>query len=120
MAIIFLGLFLLQLKHWYIDFSNQTSEEVAHKGIYLDWRGVKHSVKHGIGTFAVLWILGVDVTLAWFLGCIDFIIHYHIDYFKMKYGSKDITTKEYWEHFGLDQMLHQITYLGIIFAAWIL
>jgi len=44
-------LILLQIKHWYIDFVNQTEEEVKHKGIYLDWIGIKHSAKHGVATF---------------------------------------------------------------------
>ena len=105
---------LLQVKHWYIDFVNQTDEEVKHKGIYLNWLGVKHSLKHGVGTaIIVLSVTNFNVALA--MGALDFILHYHIDWVKMNYGNRDITTKAFWSHLGLDQMAHQLCYLLIIF-----
>ena len=123
MESILLLLVLLQIKHWYIDFVNQDAVEVAHKGIYLDWRGVKHSFKQGLGTFFMFsaWItlFGGKVTL--YLGFIiamsmaDFILHYHIDWAKMKYGNRDITTPAFWNHLGIDQMAHQLTYIAIVY-----
>ena len=58
MEAVLLLLVLLQIKHWYIDFVDQDDEEVKHKGIYLDWLGVKHSLKQGVGTFFMfaVWI----------------------------------------------------------------
>lgn len=110
---IFIILILLQIKHWYIDFVNQDDEEVKHKGIYLDWRGMKHSFKQGLGTFAVL-VLFAPFSWAFVLAALDFILHYHIDWSKMNYGNRDITTKAFWNHLGLDQMAHQITYILIV------
>lgn len=106
-------LILLQIKHWYIDFVNQSDEEVKHKGIYADWRGIKHSLKHGAGTFVVL---ALFVPFIWALGLalLDFILHYHIDWAKMNYGNRDVTTKAFWNHLGLDQMAHQIVYVLIV------
>lgn len=105
---------LLQVKHWYVDFVNQTEEEVKHKGIYLDWRGAKHSLKHGLGTFLVVCLFASpDIALA--MGCLDFLMHYHIDWVKMNYGNRDITTPAFWNHLGLDQMAHQLGYLLIVF-----
>ena len=108
-------LILLQIKHWYIDFVNQTEEEIQHKGIYLDWIGIKHSVKHGVSTFVILWVvLGwVEIDLAFALATVDFLLHYHIDWFKMNYGNRDIRTPQFWNHLGLDQMAHQIVYIII-------
>ncbi len=108
-------LILLQIKHWYVDFVNQNDEEVKHKGVYLHWLGVKHSLKHGIGTFVALWIVtGWDnIEFALVLGIVDFLLHYHIDWIKMNYGNRDITTKQFWNHLGLDQMAHQIVYIII-------
>ena len=48
-SILFL-LALLFIKHWYVDFVDQTNEEVASKGIYGDPIGIGHSAKHGIAT----------------------------------------------------------------------
>ena len=108
-------LIFLQIKHWYIDFVDQTEEEIKHKGIYLDWIGIKHSVKHGVSTFVILWaVLGwVETDLAFALATVDFLLHYHIDWFKMNYGNRDIRTPQFWNHLGLDQMAHQIVYIII-------
>ena len=108
-------LILLQIKHWYIDFVDQTEEEIQHKGIYLDWIGIKHSAKHGVSTFVILWaILGwTETDVAFALATVDFLLHYHIDWFKMNYGNRDIQTPQFWNHLGLDQMAHQIVYIII-------
>lgn len=110
---VFIILILLQIKHWYIDFVNQTDDEVAHKGIYLDWTGAKHSVKHGLATFVILFLFA-PVGWAVFLAIVDIVLHYHIDWLKMNKGNRDIRTKEFWNHLGLDQMAHQIGYLLIV------
>jgi hypothetical protein len=110
-------LVLLQIKHWYIDFVDQTAAEIASKGIYGDQIGMNHSIKHAIGTMlCVLAITGVDyVALTSLIAVVDFVLHYHIDYAKMRFGNGDIKDKEFWTHLGADQMAHQLTY---IFIAW--
>lgn len=106
-------LILLQVKHWYIDFVDQDMEEVNHKGIYWHWTGMKHSVKQGLGTYiCVAAIAGAEFWIfALIVGFIDFVIHYNIDWAKMNWGNRDITTPQFWNHLGMDQMAHQITYI---------
>jgi hypothetical protein len=116
MGYLILILVLLQIKHWYIDFVNQTAEEVAHKGIYLDWLGMKHSIKQGLGTFLCLYLFVHDVEVTLIMAFLDCVLHYHIDYIKMHYGNRDIKTPAFWAQLGLDQMAHQLTYLGIVYA----
>lgn len=106
-------LLLLQIKHWYFDFANQTTDEIKYKGIYLDWRGITHSLKHAVATTAIFFLFA-NLEIAIILGLIDFLIHYHVDWIKMKWGTKDITTLKFWNQFGLDQLAHQITYLMLI------
>jgi hypothetical protein len=116
---LFLILILLQIKHWYIDFVNQSNEEVEFKGTYLDWRGIKHSLKQGLGTAVCLWIF-VGIPLAVVLGFIDFLIHYHIDWAKMNINKKHgytVQDPKFWTWLGADQMAHQVTY---IFLVWVL
>lgn len=110
---VFIILILLQIKHWYIDFVNQTDEEVAYKGDYLDWRGCQHSVKHGVATFLILFLFA-PTGWAVFLAVLDTVLHYHIDWLKMNKGNRDISTKQFWTHLGLDQMAHQLSYLLIV------
>ena len=107
---------LLYIKHWYVDFVNQSMEEVNGKGSYGNWQGVKHSVKHGIATVIVLLIASVNWPSAVILGIVDFITHYHIDWTKMNYGNRDISTPAFWNHLGLDQMAHNFVYLFIVWT----
>ena len=106
-------LLLLQIKHWYIDFVNQSMEEVKSKGIYGDWPGIWHSGKHGLAT-AVIFSLFVSAPVAFAIGVLDFATHYHTDWTKMNYGNRDITTPQFWNHLGLDQMAHQSVYIILI------
>lgn len=110
-------LVLLQLKHWYIDFVNQSNDEVKGKAIYGNLSGISHSAKHGAGTFlALIIVTGWQyITFALALAVLDFVLHYHIDWAKMNYGNRDITTPQFWNHLGLDQMAHQLTYIGIAY-----
>lgn len=112
-------LIFLQIKHWYVDFVNQTDAEIASKGTYGDGPGLEHSAKHGIGTMlAILLVTGWPyISFAAILGFLDFVLHYHIDWVKMNYGNREINTKDFWNHIGLDQMAHQITYISI---AWLM
>ena len=106
---------LLFIKHWYIDFVDQSTEEVNSKGIYGDGPGIAHSAKHGIATLmCILVIMGQEFFLyAVLLAIMDFVLHYHIDWVKMNYGNRDITTNQFWNHLGLDQLAHYLVYLSI-------
>ena len=121
MESILLLLALLQIKHWYIDFVDQSDEEVKHKGIYGNWLGVKHSLKHGVGTALCFLVISGSPYLLFCIcvGILDAAAHYHIDWAKMNYGNRDITTKAFWNHLGMDQMAHQLTYLLLIYLVLI-
>lgn len=114
---IFTLLMLLQLKHWYIDFVDQCQEERCSKGVYCDSLGLYHSIKHGFGTMLCLVaVTGIEyLFFAVVLAMFDFVLHYHIDWAEMNYGSRDIDTKEFWHNYGLDQLAHQLTYVLIAY-----
>ena len=115
-SVIFLTLVLLQIKHWYIDFVDQSMAEVNHKGQYGHWLGMQHSLKQGIGTaLCVGCVLGpVYWAASIMMGVIDAESHYHIDWAKMNWGNRDIQNPSFWAHLGLDQMAHQLTYIGLV------
>jgi len=108
-------LVLLEIKHWYIDFVNQSQKEVDGKGIYGNADGLMHSIKHGVVTAVIMCFFVYDPIVAIIFGFIDFVLHYHIDYIKMHYGNRDITTKAFWAQLGLDQTAHQLTYIGLVY-----
>ena len=116
-------LVLLQIKHWYIDFVNQSMEEVHSKGIYGDFHVIMHSAKQALGTLvAILFVTGMDYfAYAAVLAFIDFALHYHIDWSKININKKKnytVETPEFWAWLGFDQLLHQLTYLFIIWMVF--
>lgn len=112
-------LVLLVLKHFIADFILQTDTMVREKGTYGAKGGLHHSFIHGILTALVMLPLTESVILALFIGLVDAIAHYHIDWAKMNI-SKHYTPadKQFWFWLGVDQMLHYLTYIGII--AWVI
>lgn len=116
-------LVLLQIKHWYIDFVNQSMEEVHSKGIYGTYHGIMHSVKQGIGTlFCVLVLTGTGFFFeAVLVAMLDFVVHYHVDWAKIninKMKNYTVNDPEFWAWLGADQLAHQLTYLLILYLVF--
>lgn len=110
-----LFLFLLFVKHFVIDFILQTDDMVKGKGIYGNPQGILHSLQHGFGTFIVSFICIAEPIYWVIIPLADTILHYHIDYVKMRYGCRDVSQPKFWHQLGLDQFLHYTCYLA--FAA---
>ena len=115
---ILLLLLLLQIKHCYADFVVQTYAQTVHKGIYRDPIGISHTVDHIYTTLIVLLVFSLfkalDPFTMLFVALVEGVLHYHIDYIKVHYGSKDNRTPKFWAQFGYDQLAHQITYVWMI------
>jgi len=118
-------LFLVfQLKHFVVDFLMQGPYQFLNKGTYGHPGGILHSGLHAATTFLIfvmLWGAGIgSIPLAALLAVVEFLIHYHIDWAKVqinkRYQWKPDTSKEFWFLLGLDQLLHQLTYIGLILA----
>jgi len=114
---IFLILGLLFFKHWYIDFVDQSMDEVNSKGNYGEWLGIRHSLKHGLATFIIIIYATFSIPDALILGVIDFVIHYHTDWAKININRKKnytVETTQFWAWLGLDQLIHSYTYLFLV------
>jgi len=109
---------LLQIKHCYADFVLQSYMQTVKKGEWLNPVGVSHSIEHGICTLVVLMLfcffVPVAVSTMIVVTILEVISHYLIDFGKVKYGCKDNTKRVFWSQFGLDQLLHQLTYIAMI------
>jgi hypothetical protein len=114
---ILLTLMMIQIKHLLIDFVWQPPFEWQNKGTYGHIGGIAHAGKNAIGTglaFALgfWWNLPLPVLAAVVLA--DFVIHYHVDWMKMNandYCGLCPENAKFWWLLGLDQAMHQITYL---------
>ena len=111
---------LLQIKHCYADFVLQTYMQTVKKGVWLDPVGISHTLDHVYCSLIVLLIFSIFVPLGTFamlgIAVAEGIVHYLVDYVKVKYGSKDNTKPIFWTQFGLDQLAHQITYIAMVWA----
>ena len=111
---------VLFIKHWYIDFVNQSAEEVAGKGTYGNAYGVMHSIKHGLATCIIMLFFVHNFEVAVLVGFLDFLLHYHIDWLKMNINKRygyTIEQPQFWLWLGADQLAHALTYLWLV---WLL
>ena len=111
-------LFLLQLKHCYADFVIQTYAQTVHKGIYRDAIGISHTLDHVWTSMLCLLLFSfyipIPLSVVLWMPFVEGIIHYHIDWTKVHFGSKDNTKPVFWAQFGYDQLAHQVTYIWMI------
>lgn len=107
-------LVLLFTKHFLIDFPLQTPYQYQNKGKYGHAGGLLHSGLHGAATFVIFSFL---TPYAVIFGIVDFLVHYHIDWAKVKLNNHFQLTPEnprFWTLLGLDQYLHAMTYIGMV------
>src|SRR5205809_532082 len=102
------------IKHFICDFPLQWAYQYKNKGTYGHPGGILHAAIHGAGTLVVCLIFGLP---AW-LALADAVIHYHIDWAKMRlnahWGLKPDNSEYFWWLLGLDQLLHYLTYAGLV------
>jgi len=112
---VFILLALFGIKHFIADFLMQYDYMLREKGIYGAEGGLHHAMVHACLTFLILipFIHSPSDLIA--LPLADFVLHYHIDYFKQQF-NRGLTTADrmFWVWLGLDQALHYLTYVGII------
>ena len=111
-------LLLIQIKHCYADFVLQTYMQTVKKGVWMDPIGISHTLDHIYCSLIALLLFSLFVPLSaisiLLVSLVEGIIHYLVDYAKVKYGSKDNTKPIFWTQFGLDQLAHQATYLAMV------
>jgi hypothetical protein len=111
-------LVLLFSKHFIVDFPLQTPYQWMNKGTYGHPGGLLHSGLHGLATFVIFSLFLVSIKLALVLAIIDFVVHYHIDWAKVRinkhYGWSPDKHPEFWVLLGLDQYLHAMTYIAMV------
>ena len=110
---------LLQIKHFYADFFLQTYMQTVKKGVWLHPIGISHSIEHAYCSLIALLIFSFFATISLpvvlLVVLCEGILHYIIDFTKVKYGCKDNTKPIFWFQFGLDQLSHQLTYLLMVY-----
>ena len=118
-TLVLLALVAFELKHFFCDFAVQTLRQVQEKGVYGRRGGIEHAGLHAITSIPPLLILtrAPQVIAAFVAG--EFVLHYHVDWAKAQIDrvfKLTVADQAYWAIFGLDQLIHQLTYFAMVWA----
>ena len=109
----------LMIKHAIADFFLQTESQRREKGVYGARGGFVHAATHIALTAPVfLWLPASSALIGGLLAA-EFALHYHIDFTKEQLVRRKSWTSHdtpFWWAIGLDQLLHGLTYVGIVWA----
>jgi hypothetical protein len=88
------------------------------KGVCMDLIGISHTTDHMyctlIAMLAFSFFSPIGAFAIIFVTLVEGVVHYLVDYTKVKYGSKDNTKPIFWSQFGADQLAHQLTYIWMV------
>ncbi len=120
MSVTFLLILLVifQIKHLVADFILQTGWMVRTKGIYGHPGGIVHAGLHAVLTAGILLLTPLAPLSLALIVLGEFVLHYHLDWFKDRVLKKQGYTahqKEFWTLAGLDQFAHQLSYVLILY-----
>lgn len=105
-----------QVKHFLADFVFQNNYILANRRIYGHPGGLLHAGIHVGLTLPILLLAGVTWPLLGLILTGEFLFHYHLDWAKDRLNhALELTPKNrrFWWLMGLDQTLHQLSYLVI-------
>ena len=111
----------LSIKHFLADFPLQSAYQYRNKGIYLHLGGILHALIHGVMSAMIL--VWYDLKMGLIAGVIDALVHYHIDWAKVRlsrglaYQGEEglvILSNRYFLLLGLDQLFHTVTYIVLV------
>ena len=117
--LVLIVLAVLTTKHLVFDFFLQSLSQIKNKQIYGHPDGLQHAAGHALGTCLAFLVITPPLAVGIAIVAAEFMLHYHIDYLKEKVGIAMKLRQDqraYWGMFGIDQWLHQMTYLGIAFV----
>ena len=116
-ALLLWSLVLFEVKHFLCDFVLQTAYLYRNKGIYGHRAGFIHAGLHAGGSLPAILLLWRGPGIIAAILAVEFLIHYHVDWLKLHIDKRyrlGINQSLYWAVFGADQLLHQLTYVGIL------
>ena len=114
---ILVALALFQVKHLVADFWLQTPWIVGDKSRYGHAGGLLHAGLHvALNAPILIWLDPGAATVAAILA-VEFVVHYHVDWLKAWHTKRAGLTSDrwvFWATMGVDQAVHQATYLAIL------
>lgn len=115
-----LMLIWLQVKHYVADYLMQPKWVLFAKGDMRRAGGYVHAAIHAVGSIPAYLIAGLELVDIAILCVAEFVVHYLVDFIKVDLSARSKggpDTMIYWALHGGDQLLHQLTYAGLIYFA---
>ena len=114
------GITYLLFKHAIADFFLQTRYQWSNKGRYGHPGGLLHTAIHVCMSLPVLLILApINMEHAAMVMGAEALVHYHCDWTKeqlVKRAGWTPVTDQFWRAMGIDQLVHGLTYVGMVWA----
>lgn len=108
---------LLQVKHMLGDYFLQTRMMLDGRDEYWHFGRFLHAGVHAVGSFVVFLLIGAPIWFILPLILAELVVHFHIDWWKGRVtAAQNLTPADagYWRASGVDQALHQLTYVAMI------
>ncbi|NOD85381.1 DUF3307 domain-containing protein [Ruegeria sp. HKCCD6119] len=118
---VFLMLCLLLIKHMFADYYLQTPKMLSGRGEYFHLGRAQHAAVHVVGSIVVFLVFGAPLVFILIVGALEWFIHFNIDFIKASYSDKkrlEPTQPAFWRAAGLDQLMHNLTYVAMVWA-WV-
>jgi hypothetical protein len=110
--------FFFFFKHFIADFCLQTPYMYKNKGNIWHPGGYLHAFVHAYLSLFILFGNHVQASVAFTLVFIEFWVHFGTDWAKVNInkatGWTAVNSEGFWVLLGLDQFIHSLTYLGMI------
>jgi len=110
----------LEIKHFFGDYMLQSGWMIRGKSSLTHAGGYLHAAIHVVGTVIILKIAAIPVLIIIVLAIAEFFVHFVLDFGKAHFGKNISSTNKphrFWMLNGLDQLMHHLTYVAIIFVA---
>ena len=112
---------LLMVKHMFADFYLQTPKMLS--GRCQEWHmgRAMHAGVHVLGSILVFLIMGAPLAFIAIVVALEWVVHFNIDFGKASYSERkelNPTQGAFWRAVGLDQCLHNLTYVAMTWA-WV-
>lgn len=112
---------LLQIKHMFADYFLQTPRMLADRAVYVHLGRAQHAAIHAVGSAIAYFLIGAPIGFIIAICAAEWVVHFHIDWGKARHGEASgcgPSDPGFWRAAGIDQALHQLTYIAMVWA-WV-
>lgn len=103
----------------FADYFLQTKSMLDGRETYIHFGRFLHAGIHVVGSTIAFFLVGSPFSFILPVVLMEWVVHYHIDWLKGKYtADQQLTPADaaFWRAAGVDQALHQLTYVVMIWA----